>query len=363
MNNHDREMHRQMDATRPTFVPKYERIMLGFCRCPNTAGTMATLAKTLTQTGISTTLLSNDVGARSVECDASDVVIRPDARELASDLDTIRPQLAILWSGATQIDMEVCRMAGERNISVRFVELGWFPQSKTVYFDYEGTNARSSIRKLDLAQRPVDPRLDEWIRNYRAERAAPRPEIDGEYIFVPLQDIRDVNISLASPYQSMDAFVSALATRFPDKHFVVRPHPHFSDVWLTPHANVSVRRDLSIHPWLQHASAVVGINSTALLEALCAGKPTHSVGVGISTGLDVMYEFDGADSMTLHDDIDEDRAERTRRFLSELIFTRQTQTADLANPDMLPSIYGLSDLFEPQSTTESHSQCRPALST
>ncbi len=363
MNNHQHEAKRQMDATRPTFVPQYERILLGFCRCPNTAGTMAMLANTLAHTGISTTLLCNDVGARGVEGDAFEVVFRPDARKLASDLDAIRPQAIILWSGATQIDMEVCRLAGERKIPVRFVELGWFPQSKTVYFDYEGTNARSSIRTFDLTQRPLDPRLDEWLRSYRAERAAPRPDIDGEYIFVPLQDIRDVNISLASPYQSMDAFVSALATRFPHKHFVVRPHPHFSDVWLTPHANVSVRRDLSIHPWLQHASAVVGINSTALLEALCAGQPTHSVGVGISTGLDVMYEFDGVDSMTLHDDIDSDRAERTRRFLSELIFTRQTQTSDLANPDMLPSIYGLSDLFAPLSTSQSHSQRRAALST
>jgi len=324
---------------------------------------MTTLANTLARTGITTTLLCNEVGARGVVgADEIDLIVRPDARALSADLDAIRPQFIILWSGATQIDIEVSRLAAERNTPVRFVELGWFPQSQTVYFDYEGTNARSSIRKLDLTQCHVDARLDDWLHAYRTQRAAPRPDIDSDYIFVPLQDIRDVNISLASPYQSMDAFVTALAMRFPQRHFVVRPHPHFSDVWLTPQPNVSVRRDLSIHPWLQHATAVVGINSTALLEALCAGKPTHSVGVGISTGLDVMYEFDGVDSMTLHDDIDEARAERMRRFLSELIFTRQTQKANLAIAERLPDIYGLADLFEPQTPTKPHSQRHAALS-
>jgi len=363
MSNYDHLADRRCDSTHSELKPRYERVLLGFCRCPNTASTMATLAKTLARTGIRPTLLCNDVGARGVgDADAIDVVVRPDARALAADLDAIRPQLIILWSGASQIDIEVCRLAAERNTPVRFVELGWFPQSQTVYFDYEGTNARSSIRKLDLTERRVDDRLDGWLHAYRSERAAPRPDIDSDYIFVPLQDIRDVNISLASPYQSMDAFVTALAARFPQRHFVVRPHPHFSDVWLTPQSNVSVRRDLSIHPWLQHATAVVGINSTALLEALCADKSTHSVGVSISTGRDVMYEFDGVDSMTIHDEIDEARAERTRRFLSELIFTRQTQKADLALAERLPDIYGLSDLFESQAPTKPHSQRHAAVS-
>ncbi len=304
-----------------------------------------TLGNTLREDGVDSWYACHSAAAKPLER------IRKDRRFVAADhagfeelLDRSQPDLIFIWNGGSEGDVITKQIADTRGIPCRFGELGWFPQSETLYFDTEGTNARSSIRKLNLSKHPADPRIDGWLRDWRARQTAPRPGIDG-YVFVPLQDERDLNITLASPYKTMDAFVSALALRFPDQHFIVRPHPHFPDVRIANHPNVTIRADGPLHAWLNHADAVVGINSTVLLESLAWGRPTHAVGVGLATGLHIMYDAEGVDSLKIRRDIDGDRWERTRRFLSELVFARQIQRKDLHYLKRLRSAYGVADLL------------------
>lgn len=332
-------------------------------RCHAVARFFATMGNTLCEIGVESWHVCHPAAASGLDRVRGDrKFIREDHRDFGELLDRIQPDVMFLWNGATDAHQITKRFAVERNIPIRYAELGWFPQSTTMYFDLEGTNARSSIRRLVLARVIVDPGLDNWLEAWRLEQLAksgtsaiPKPFPDSvSYVFVPLQDERDVNITLASPYPTMDAFVSALAQKFPSERFVVRPHPHFADVTITPRPNVVVTTEGTLHGWIAGAHAVAGINSTALLESLAWGKPTHSVGAGISTGLDAMFEFHSVDVMTLHRTMDDARRDRIRRLLSELIFVRQFRRKDLHYLEALRRAYGVADLLtvcdEPAST-------------
>lgn len=342
------------------------RFLFGFCRWHETARHFVTLANTLRAANIDSRLYGTPLTLSRLDyLRTEQAIAREDLTDLESVLDDWRPDIIFLWSGATQIDGQIIDAADRRGIECRFAELGWFPQSRTIHFDTEGTNARSSIRRLDVDRLDIDPRLNDWLASRRHSLAEPPPDVRN-YIFVPLQDIRDANITLGSPYASMDAFVTALADRFPNETFVVRPHPNFSDVPLTAHPNVHVRRDRSIHPWLQHADAVVGINSTALLEALVYAKPTHAVGTGLSTNLDVLFDATSVDTLEIRREISIERMDRVHRLLSELVFVRQAWMKDLHYLDRLPGIYGLGDLLastdSPQRATPTHDSALPARS-
>lgn len=324
----------------------HRRFLFGFSRWHETARHFVTLANTIRAANVDSRIYGTPLTlSRLPYLRPEQAIAHDDIAEMERVLDEWQPDCLIVWSGATQLDQALVAAARRRSIDCRFAELGWFPQSKTIHFDKEGTNARSSMRRFDLDGVHVDPRFDDWLSARRSALAEPPPDIRN-YVFVPLQDIRDANITLGSPYRSMGDFVTALAARFPSETFVVRPHPNFSDVPLTPHDNVVVRRDRSIHPWLQHADAVVGINSTALLEALVYGIPTHAVGTGLATGLDVLFEARDVTELEIQRDIPEDRWDRTRRLLSELVFVRQAWMKDLHYLDRLPRIFGLGDLFD-----------------
>lgn len=323
-------------------------------RCHAVARFFATMGNTLSEIGVESWHICHPLAASGLDRVRGDrKYIRADHSDFGDLLDRIQPDVMFLWNGATPAHNITRRFAAERNIPIRCAELGWFPQSTTMYFDLKGTNARSSIRDLDLANTAVHPKLDQWLARWRTEMlvrdgwGADRPPIaPNNYVFVPLQDERDVNITLASPYPTMDAFVTALAKRFPNEQFVVRPHPHFRDVKLTPRANVHVTSEGSLHAWISHAEAVVGINSTALLESLAWDRPTHSVGAGIATGLNAIHDFNSVDDLTIHREITHDRRDRIRRFLSELIFVRQFRRKDLHYLEPLRHAHGIADLLE-----------------
>lgn len=341
-------------------------------RCHAVARFFATMGNTLRELGVESWYVCHPKAAKGLEPIRGDrKFIREDHRDFGQLLDQIKPDVMFLWNGATDAHQITKRYADERAIPVRYAELGWLPQSTTMYFDLQGTNARSSIRRLDLSHVAIHPELDEWLDRWRIQqlsrspaRAAdasccPRSSQIAEfcregYIFVPLQDERDVNITLASPFPSMNAFVTALSMKFANERFVVRPHPQFADVAISPRTNVLLTTEGCLHDWIHRADAVVGINSTVLIESLAWNKPTHSVGVGIATGLDVMYESGGVHELTLRREIDSARRDRMRRFLSELIFRRQFDRRDLHFLDKLKAAHGVADLLQFDGPSASH---------
>lgn len=74
--------------------------------------------------------------------------------------------------------------------------------------------------------------------------------------------------------------VSSLSQKFPEKKFIVRPHPgEDMSVWqeITKNMNnVFVNRDGNVYPWLLASSGVIHNGCTTGLEAIIAGKPALS---------------------------------------------------------------------------------------
>jgi len=268
-----------------------------------------------------------------------------DHETLRQRLLKIRPRYMFVWNGNCLGDEVSRTVARELGIQSCFAEIGWFPQSETIYFDWEGTNFRSSIRSLDLRELDVDPRIDAWISSYIEDRSGKSVDERG-YLFVPLQDEDDTNITDASPYRRMNDFVRDLSARFPDERIIVRRHPRFMQVELDTYSNVEYRNDGGVYDWLQHAKGIIGINSTVLLEALLYDKPIYSVGQSLASGLGVYAEFPTAIEIDLKDVVDEETRTRRRVLLSELVFKRMMRREDLDDAQSLSNYFVFQDMIK-----------------
>ncbi len=256
------------------------------------------------------------------------------AEALGDVIAPLRPSYLFVWNGNAAGDRETVRVAERMGIQCVFAEIGWFPQSETVYFDWDGTNFRSSIRRLDVDAVAVDPRLDKWVADYLAPRVGQTVAEPG-YVFVPLQDETDTNITEASPYKTMDAFVCDVSMRLPTERIIVRRHPRFMDVELGNYSNVEYRNDGELYDWLRGAKAVIGINSTVLLEALLLEKPIVAMGQGLASGLGVFHEPESAADIDPSEAVTHGQRERRRKLLSELIFRRMLCREALSDPAVL----------------------------
>ena len=272
--------------------------------------------------------------------------IRMDGHEqFAELLRRWNAKYVLLWNGNSPGDRKTIDIAKQLGVQPVIGEIGWFPQAETLYFDFEGTNFRSSIRGIDLSQVDVDDRIDSWVATYTKDHAG-EGVADTGYLFVPLQDEHDTNITDASPYTRMNDFVRDLSARFPSERIVVRRHPRFMEVALDSYDNVEYRNEGNLYDWLSAAKGVIGINSTVLLESLLYHKPVYTVGQGLASGLGVFHEFATAGDIVLYDEVDEPVRARRRALLSELVFRRMLKRTDLEDPDAVAHYFVFSEILE-----------------
>jgi len=93
-------------------------------------------------------------------------------------------------------------------------------------------------------------------------------------------------------------FVEQVCNTFPDWPIVFRPHPKWPRVTndcrqlraLTRHKQASFISTHNSYHWAARASAVVGINSTVLIEALTYYKPVYAIGKGVFSSNGVMLD-------------------------------------------------------------------------
>jgi len=265
--------------------------------------------------------------------------------ELVDIIRPLHPGHVFIWNGNNAGDRETAACAERVGATPVFAEIGWFPQADTIYFDRDGTNFRSSIRRLNLDTVKVDDRLEQWKRAYRETYTENRVDEQG-YVFVPLQDETDTNILEASPYGRMNDFVRDLSAQLPDERLIVRRHPRFMDVELDTYSNVEYRNDGNLYDWLTNATAIVGINSTVLLESLVFDKPIFTVGESLATGLGVYHEYASAREIDWTRTVDTDMQMRRRQLLSELVFKRMLKRAELERPEVLADYFLFSEMLE-----------------
>lgn len=195
-----------------------------------------------------------------------------------------------------------------KHTNIFFVENGWLMPEDSCYFDKLGTNAMSSICNSIEPNSPVgDGAVRGLIESAHLRmnlKDAPPETEPGDYIFVPLQRRKDSQILFWSECQGRIRnrqvwFVDKVCEAFPNERIVLRPHPRdMAEVGrienksegFKKHPNISFCSSGNTYQWISKAKAVVGINSTVLLEALTFYKPTAAMGRGVFSGNGVLLE-------------------------------------------------------------------------
>jgi glycosyltransferase involved in cell wall biosynthesis len=220
-------------------------------------------------------------------------------------LDRARPDAIFAWNKNTLLD----RIAAERGVAVIHNELGLdrAPRPVTYYFDPQGINAESSLRRVWERYRHfhLPPCCQELVDLYRSLYLEPwlgpvaRTEtleslgLDParRTVLIPMQVENDSNVLGNSPFRSMVEFCETVQRGIPEGEWNVIVKPHPADP--APHTQLpadlrGVRVVAAQHPTgplLKAADVVCTISSTTGYEALLAGKQVVTFGSSAFSGL------------------------------------------------------------------------------
>lgn len=247
------------------------------------------------------------------------------------------PSHLIVWGGNFTYQrgtMEGVKRAGYLG-RVIFCEVGWLPQQDHMYFDLSGVNMRSSLVGFagDRLRPGAQRLLDEEKSRFRARRTGGTPPVPQQgSVFVPLQIETDTSFRMGSPFARNSDFVAFLADWIPREHLITaKLHPKErvrSPPIHSTRRNLRVLKSGSLDWMLLSSEIVVGINSTALLEAAMLDKKIMSFGRGLLSGTGALHEVDRS---TRFKDVLETQLDAHRRdaFLFELLFRRQVSLGAL----------------------------------
>jgi hypothetical protein len=174
-----------------------------------------------------------------------------------------------------------------------YAELGWLPQANHMYIDPEGPGGRSKLSNTMWVGRPDSElcKTMDAIKFYYPEKPKHK-DMPGEYILIPLQIEDDTSILYDSPlFKTMESLIGFVHWHFSDYPIIVKPHPLSKKTHKLPTENVKwAPKEASFCELAQHAKAIIGINSTCLIESLVFNKPVGALGKSVATNKGVMYD-------------------------------------------------------------------------
>ena len=217
------------------------------------------------------------------------------------------PSAAVLIHNGFMIPHSILAAVAERTDRPHcFLEGGFFPG--TFQCDRLGINFDSSLPRDADFYRRVELLSDETALPDTLISRKTKIKDDGvtqlpeRFVFVPFQVPSDMQILALSPWiRDMRHFYNVivkLASRFPDRHFVIKEHPSFP---------LSIRKDVEAHPrivfanqentrkLIEQSEAVITVNSTVGIEALLLRKKIITLG-------QAHYDVEG---LVLHADSDD----------------------------------------------------------
>lgn len=188
------------------------------------------------------------------------------------------PDKIFTWNGISDGDQKMIQMYGREKFI--FGELGFFDHYETCYFDLSGTNYMSMNMVESLDDVTYDPKqYEKMVEKYI------KPKLyKGRYVFVPLQDESDTQITHLSPFKTMNElleYVLALYNYDYDIKILYKQHPRCPAK--VPKHKKLIAVTENVHHYLPYAENVVGVNSTVLFETLLYHQRILSVGVGIAS--------------------------------------------------------------------------------
>lgn len=208
---------------------------------------------------------------------------------MSDDIDSqliksINPDVGITWNGNSDGDRKFIDAVGKDKMI--YGELGYFGHyNKTCYFDRCGVNTRHSMIGRSFANIVDTEESGAIVEALSAAYIKPRLIPPNEkYIFVPLQDELDTQISQYAPFKTMDSFLHQVFDifRFDDRPIYYKVHPRSPSRITLKHPRV-IEVNADVHHYIPYADIVFGLNSTVMVETLIYHSRLISYGAGITS--------------------------------------------------------------------------------
>ena len=212
--------------------------------------------------------------------------------------------LLVLWNGGFDYCRPIVETARKRGMRMCYIEHGLFPG--TWQMDPWGVNARSTVcghAASEVRGLPVAPSI--WTTAFpqrqihaldrKSQLSGDIHDLPDRYLFVPLQLEWDTQIRDHSPYLTMGALLTDVQAALPPgMALVVKEHPTDTDSAACARRreefpDVTWCRTRPTAELIAGAAAVVVINSSVGLQALCARKPVVTLGASVYGRAGVTY--------------------------------------------------------------------------
>ena len=263
-----------------------------------------------------------------------------------------RPDIIFIWGGRNKEDVENINWINKNlpDTKLIFCENGWFPQKDYLYFDTMGTNAASSLNIEDndnftfnikdfnkvrkgIIRKDLGLSIFHSIPDFHIQKPGKKLKI-----LVPLQDEKDSNIQISSPFKKMRQFIEFLSNNYPQYHFNVRPHPTILKYDLPDLNNVSYQsRSVALFDAIYDSNLIIGINSTLLLQAALHNRSVISIGDGLASYGGVTYKLDVNNPPDNFEDINVSTSQAKHRLYA--IMKRQLKKTKISNPSYIKKSY------------------------
>ena len=178
------------------------------------------------------------------------------------DIDFV-PDIIFTWNGNNIGD----KILKKKFSGCKFIygELTLFDRHNTTFFDPLGIGVYSS---LFLCNHSYEFNNSNIIETLKSKYIKPRL-VDGNYIFVPLQNPLDIDLKKChASLNSLEDLIQFAYNKFPKHKIIYKEHPYFR----FPISNLKNNRIIKVnedcHHFIPYADFVVGINSGVLIETL-----------------------------------------------------------------------------------------------
>ena len=189
--------------------------------------------------------------------------------------EDFEPDRVIVFNGLG-VNQKACFDYIRSHYKTFSVELGWFPQRDNLYIDTMIHHFGNIAKELsqDFDNEDLD---NDFIRRfYKTEKL----NTEENSVFLPLQLEGDTSILYGSDsFKKMQSLVSFVSRELPNHTIYIKQHPKFK-IPIQLYKNTKMV-DCDTYSLIDNVKAVVGINSTVLIEARVFKKPTFQFGRNI----------------------------------------------------------------------------------
>jgi hypothetical protein len=183
---------------------------------------------------------------------------------------------AIIWHGHEPGGFWARRVFDQHGLPWVVAENGLLPQKGHYHFDRGGIGSSSTLcGALDWVTDADLAALAAWKTRAFGGQAWVG---GGGYVVCPLQLSYDASIYMDSPYLRFEEYLRRVLDDHPDREVVWTPHPRNRGQRIEmAHPRLRVERQLSTIELARKAEAIVGLNSTVLLETAALGCPSTAL--------------------------------------------------------------------------------------